>query len=81
MAELFPADKLFLIAGPCVLESDELHQQMVERTPLRRLGEVEDIALAALYLASPAASFVTGKIWEVDGGIEAPNLPLGLPDL
>jgi 7-alpha-hydroxysteroid dehydrogenase len=64
-----------------VLESDELHQQMVSATPLRRLGEPEDIALAALYLASPAGAFVTGKIWEVDGGIEAPNLALGLPDL
>jgi 7-alpha-hydroxysteroid dehydrogenase len=64
-----------------VLESDDLHRQMVERTPLRRLGAVEDIALAVLYLASPAGSFVTGKVLEVDGGIEAPNLPLGLPDL
>jgi 7-alpha-hydroxysteroid dehydrogenase len=64
-----------------VLESEELHEQMVARTPLRRLGEVEDIALAVLYLASPAGSFVTGKVLEVDGGIEAPNLPLGLPDL
>ena len=49
--------------------------------PLKRLGEPEDIALAALYLASDAAGFVTGKVWEVDGGIEAANLGLGLPDL
>ena len=64
-----------------VLTMDELRKEMVERTPLKRLGEVEDIAVAALYLASPASSFVTGKVLEVDGGIEYPNLGLNLPDL
>jgi 7-alpha-hydroxysteroid dehydrogenase len=60
---------------------DSLRAEMIARTPLQRLGRTDDIALAALYLASPAASFVTGKVWEVDGGIEAPNLGLNLPDL
>ncbi len=55
--------------------------QMESLTPLRRIGRVEDIAAAALWLCSPAGSFVTGKVVEVDGGIEAPNLPLGLADL
>jgi len=64
-----------------VLTNDALSREMIEKTPMRRLGEVEDIALAALYLASDAASFVTGKVFEVDGGIEASNLDLGLPDL
>ena len=64
-----------------VLENDELHDEMVRRTPLQRLGQPEDIALAALYLASPAASWITGKILEVDGGLEEANLELGLPDL
>jgi 7-alpha-hydroxysteroid dehydrogenase len=64
-----------------VLTNDELRTYMVEHTPLRRLGEVDDIAVAALYLASPAGSFVTGKVLEVDGGIEYPNLSLNLPDL
>ena len=41
----------------------------------------EDIAAAALYLASPAGAYVTGKILEVDGGIIAPNLDLPIPDL
>jgi 7-alpha-hydroxysteroid dehydrogenase len=64
-----------------VLENAELHDEMVRRTPLQRLGEPSDIALAALYLASPAASWITGKVLEVDGGLEEPNLELGLPDL
>ena len=64
-----------------VLESDELREQMILGTPLKRLGEPDDIALAALYLASPAASFITGKVLEVDGGLEEANLELGLPDL
>jgi 7-alpha-hydroxysteroid dehydrogenase len=64
-----------------VLTMDELRTEMIHRTPLKRLGEVEDIAIAALYLASPASSFVTGKVLEIDGGIEYPNLGLNLPDL
>ena len=64
-----------------VLTDDDLRNEMVDRTPLKRLGEPEDIALAALYLASPAGQFVTGKMFEVDGGIEYPNLGLNLPDL
>jgi 7-alpha-hydroxysteroid dehydrogenase len=64
-----------------VLTNDELRDEMVATTPLKRLGEVEDIAIAALYLASPAGGYVTGKIIEVDGGIEQPNFDMGLPDL
>ena len=64
-----------------VLTDDALRTQMEDGTPLRRLGQPDDIALAALYLASPVGSFVTGKVLEVDGGLEAPNLALGLPDL
>jgi 7-alpha-hydroxysteroid dehydrogenase len=64
-----------------VLTDDALREEMVVGTPLRRLGEPDDIALAALYLVSPAGSFVTGKVLEVDGGIEYPNLDLRLPDL
>jgi len=64
-----------------VLDNEEIHAEMVSRTPLRRLGEPDDIALAAIFLASPAASWVTGKVLEVDGGLEEANLALGLPDL
>ena len=60
----------------------EVRQRMVSLTPMRRIGEVEDIALAALYLASPASAFVTGKVFEVDGGLTpTSNMPLDLPDL
>jgi 7-alpha-hydroxysteroid dehydrogenase len=55
--------------------SDELRGQMEALTPMRRIGTVEDIGAAALYLASPAASWVTGKVFEVDGGTEATNWP------
>jgi len=54
---------------------------MEDVTPLRRIGEAEDVAAAVLYLASPAGGYVTGKTIEVDGGLEQPNLDLGLPDL
>ncbi|MFN8544723.1 MAG: glucose 1-dehydrogenase [Candidatus Binatia bacterium] len=58
---------------------DALRAKMEALTPMRRLGQVEDIALAALYLASPASSWVTGKILEVDGGTEATNWPFEPP--
>ena len=64
-----------------VAELPELKEQMETRTPLGRLGEPDDIAAAVLYLASPASAYVTGKMLEVDGGIQEPNLDLGLPDL
>ncbi|MFM7225244.1 MAG: SDR family oxidoreductase [Actinomycetota bacterium] len=64
-----------------VLDNPEIHDEMVRRTPLKRLGQPEDIAACVLYLASPAAGFVTGKLLEVDGGLEEANLELGLPDL
>ena len=39
------------------------------------------LAAAVLYLSSPAGAYVTGKVIEVDGGIEQPNLDLGFADL
>lgn len=64
-----------------VLDNDEIRDEMVDKTPLGRLGQPRDIALGALWLASPAGSWVTGKVVEIDGGIEASNLDLGIPDL
>jgi 7-alpha-hydroxysteroid dehydrogenase len=54
----------------------ELKQQMEALTPMGRLGSTEDIAAAVIYLASPAASWVTGKVFEVDGGTVASNWPI-----
>ncbi len=44
-------------------------EKLVRSTPLRRLGTVEEIAEAALFLISPAASFITGHTLVVDGGV------------
>ncbi len=54
----------------------EIEQTMVDLTPMGRLGEVEDIALGALYLCSPAASYVTGDILGVNGGLERLNMQM-----
>ncbi|MET0593680.1 MAG: glucose 1-dehydrogenase [Polyangiaceae bacterium] len=59
--------------------SDDLRQQMTALTPMGRLGTPEDIACAILFLASDAASWVTGKIFEIDGGTVASNWPLKMP--
>src|SRR5262245_4596877 len=55
--------------------NDEIRRQMEALTPMRSIGTVEDIALAALWLCSPASGWVTGKVVEVDGGIESTNWP------
>jgi 7-alpha-hydroxysteroid dehydrogenase len=49
--------------------------KMAALTPMKCLGEADDIAMAALYLASPASRWVTGKILEVDGGAESTTWP------
>jgi 7-alpha-hydroxysteroid dehydrogenase len=43
---------------------------LIEATPMKRTGTPEDIALAAIYLASSASDWMTGKLLEVDGGME-----------
>ena len=64
-----------------VASNDELRKPMEKVTPMRRLGDPDDIAAAAVYLASPAGSFLTGKTLEVDGGLTFPNLDIPVPDL
>jgi 3-oxoacyl-[acyl-carrier protein] reductase len=48
---------------------EELKAALLKQIPLGCLGEAEDIAGAALYLASPAARYVTGQVLTVDGGM------------
>lgn len=56
--------------------NDDIERTMVELTPMARLGEVEDIALGALYLCSPAADYVTGEVLAVNGGMERLNMQM-----
>lgn len=56
-----------------------LAKQIEDLTPLGRLGTVEDIGAAALYLLSEAGSWVTGKVLEVDGGTVDSNWPFSMP--
>jgi 7-alpha-hydroxysteroid dehydrogenase len=64
-----------------VLTDDQLRQQFIDGTPMRRPGEPEDIACAVVYLASDASSWVTGKVFEIDGGTEAPSISVPPPPL
>ena len=64
-----------------VASNDELREPMEKITPMRKLGDPADIAAAAVYLSSPAGAYLTGKILEVDGGLNVPNLDLPIPDL
>jgi 3-oxoacyl-[acyl-carrier protein] reductase len=48
---------------------EEIKQRLLESTPLGRFGSVEDIANAVAFLASDQASFITGHVLSVDGGL------------
>ena len=50
---------------------DEIKQSMIERVPLKRAGTPEDVANAALYLASDLSAYVTAQVIGVDGGMGA----------
>ena len=88
-AELAPKVRVNVIAVGAVrtsalelvLADDTMRETMVSRTPMGRVGEVEDVAACALYLASPAAAWVTGKCFEVDGGSEMPAIDMPVPRL
>ena len=47
----------------------EFHRSVADDTPLGRWGRPQDVADAALYLASPEAAFVTGQAINVNGGV------------
>lgn len=80
-AELAPDVRVNVISpGSIMTEAldffidDDNKEKMRKLTPLQQLGQPDDIAMAALYLASPAAKWVTGKDIQVDGGTENTNL-------
>ena len=54
-----------------LLDETERGREFLLRTPMKRFGKVEELAGAAIFLASDAASFVTGEILVVDGGFLA----------
>ena len=49
----------------------KMKEWAIANTPLRKLGDLEELVGAAIFLASDAAKFVTGQIIRVDGGITA----------
>lgn len=67
--------------GPNVIVTDfnralverqpELYQGILDRTPLGRLGTLDDVTGALLFLVSPAAAYITGQVLYVDGGFTA----------
>ena len=53
------------------LDRESLKEKLIRQIPLGRIGEVNDVAYAVLYLASDESKFVTGSELKVDGGISA----------
>ena len=88
-AELAPAVRVNAIgtgaigtrALATVLDDEDMHAQLVSRTPMGRVGEPVDVACAALYLASPASAWVTGTVVNVDGGSSVPAVQIPVPPL
>ncbi len=90
-AELAPRVRVNAVL-PGAVETDALawylskqdatvRDQMVSKTLMRRNGVPSDIADAVLFLASPAASWITGKLLEVDGAAGSDLIPRDIPDL
>ncbi len=79
--ELAPHSITVNAVGPSAIETDLTRERFrtipgfrdeeIARTPLGRLGTVEDVAGAVVFLASPAAAFITGQTLLVDGGSSA----------
>jgi len=54
-----------------MLQDPDRHAAMLGRIPLRRFGNAEEMAGAIRYLVSPQASYITGQILLLDGGLTA----------
>ena len=54
-----------------IMDDPALLESTTQWIPLRRMGKPEELALGILFLASPASSFITGKILDIDGGMQA----------
>lgn len=52
-------------------DRDAMRERLIARQPIGRMADPEEVAAAAVYLASPAASFITGTVLTIDGGITA----------
>lgn len=61
------------LARQAVLTSEAARARILSRTPMKRLGEPQEVALAVAFLASDAASYITGEILTIDGGRSALN--------
>jgi 3-oxoacyl-[acyl-carrier protein] reductase len=59
----------FIVTDMTAKMPEKILDMMKEKTPLRKLGKAEDIALAYLYLASDDANYINGTILNVDGGL------------
>ena len=51
-----------------VLQDDDYRQEVLDRTPMKRVGTVEECAAAIAFLCLPAASYITGHCLAIDGG-------------
>ena len=59
------------LTRPMIENQPERYQTIIERTPMKRWGTADEIGGAAVFLCSPAASFITGTTMIVDGGYAA----------
>jgi citronellol/citronellal dehydrogenase len=73
---------LGVIASPGLARYPATARASFTHNPLRRVGDVQDVAEACVYLSAPSAKFITGSVLTVDGGAEVWGefWPLGRPD-
>ncbi len=64
-----------------VTADEGMRRQLEDNTLLKRIADPAEMGATVVYLCSPAGGYITGKVLEVDGGLDKPSLDLGLPDL